>query len=57
MRYKIGQVAKLLSVSIETLRSWDKKGIVVPKRTPTGHRYYTQEQVDELLAGKERKDG
>jgi len=52
MRYKIGQVAKMACVSRETLRAWDKRGILVPKRTPTGHRFYTQEQVDKLLAGE-----
>lgn len=56
-RYKIGEVSKILSVSISALRNWEKLGYFIAKRTPAGHRYYTQEQVDELLAGKERKDG
>ena len=52
-RYKIGEVAKMLCVSIWTLRNWERLGRIKPKRNLGGQRYYTQEQVDELL-GKEK---
>ena len=29
---KIGDTAKILSVSVWTLRAWDKKGILIPVR-------------------------
>lgn len=50
MSYKISQAAKVLGVSQPTLRRWDKAGILVAKRTVTGYRYYTQEQIEEFLS-------
>lgn len=41
----IGKTAKELGVSISTLRQWERKGILVPERTPTGHRRYKNEQI------------
>ncbi|WP_042315294.1 MerR family DNA-binding transcriptional regulator [Desulfofarcimen acetoxidans] len=41
----IGKAAKYLGVSINTLRVWEKKKILVPERTPTGHRRYKMSQV------------
>lgn len=49
MKYKIKEAAEYLGVSPETLRRWDKAGILVPMRTPIGgHRIYDQEQLDEF---------
>lgn len=36
----IGGAAKLLGVSVETLRRWESIGKLVPVRTPAGHRRY-----------------
>ena len=41
--------AKRLGVSTQTLRRWDKSGKLVAKRTPSNHRYYTD---DDLLVAK-----
>lgn len=43
--YKIGEIAKLLGVSVDTLRLYDKKGIVSPMRMENGYRYYTRNQM------------
>jgi len=43
--YKIGEIAKLLGVSVDTLRLYDKKGIVSPMRMDNGYRYYTRNQM------------
>ena len=46
----IGDAAKYIGVSRDTLRRWEKKGKILPKRSPTNRRYYTQEQLDTLLS-------
>jgi len=48
--YSIGKFAKLIGRSIETLRSWDKQGKLIPAyRSDGGHRMYSQEQLNEVL--------
>lgn len=40
--YKIGEAAKVLGVSIQTLRRWAKEGTLVPDFvSPGGHRFYS----------------
>jgi predicted site-specific integrase-resolvase len=36
----IGEAAKILGVSITTLRRWDKTGRLIPEKTVSGHRRY-----------------
>lgn len=40
MRISIGQAAKELGVTRETLRRWEANGKITPERTPKGHRRY-----------------
>ena len=42
-RYTIGEVAELLNISPQSLRFYDKAGVVVPVYTnpKTGYRYYS----------------
>src|SRR5258708_5491219 len=42
---KIGQAAKILGVSIDTLRRWEKAGKVSTVRTPGGTRVYSVENL------------
>jgi len=45
----IGEAAQYLGVSIDTLRRWDKKGILPSVRVmQNGHRYYSQHSLDLL---------
>lgn len=46
-KYTIGEVAVLLNVSPQTLRFYDKSGVVVPYCTDpkTGYRYYSYDQI------------
>lgn len=37
---EIGEAAKVLGVSITTLRRWEAEGRLIPNRTPGGHRRY-----------------
>jgi excisionase family DNA binding protein len=45
----ISQAAGKMGVHVKTLQRWDREGKLVGRRTTTGRRYYTQEQVDEYL--------
>jgi hypothetical protein len=46
----IGKTAKLLGVSIDTLRRWDESGRLKPIRSGLkGHRYYLQGDIEEFL--------
>ena len=48
--YSIGKFAKLIGRSIETLRSWDKQGKLIPSyRSEGGHRMYSEEQLNKVL--------
>ena len=46
-RYTIGEVAELLNMSPQSLRFYDKAGVVVPAYTnpKTGYRYYSYDQI------------
>lgn len=46
----IGKAAKLVGVSIDTLRRWDLAGRLKSTRsTPRGHRYYFQSDIDQYF--------
>lgn len=39
------EFAKEIGVSVETLRRWDRTGKLKAKRTPSNHRYYTEDDL------------
>lgn len=46
----IREVARQTGVNAVTLRAWERRyGLIVPLRTPKGHRLYSQDQVQEIL--------
>lgn len=46
----IAEAAKKLSVSMDTLRDWDTKGILKSFRpTPTGKRLYRTEDIENFI--------
>ena len=48
--YSIGEFAKKIGVTIQTLRDWDKSGKLKPAyRSKGNHRYYSEEQLNEIL--------
>lgn len=48
--YKIGEFAKLIGRSPQTLRNWDKNGILKPAiLTEDGRKLYSKEQLDSFL--------
>lgn len=50
--YKINEFARLINVTPLTLRNWDKNGKLPAIKLPTGHRRYTEEQLQQILKGK-----
>ena len=50
IRMTIGQVAKLTGVSIETIRYYEKEGLITePERSPSGYRQYPEETIKRVL--------
>ncbi|HXV56683.1 MAG TPA: MerR family transcriptional regulator [Gaiellaceae bacterium] len=55
--YSIGAVARLLSVTPGTLRTWeDRYGVVSPKRSTGGRRLYSRDEVERLRFVKMKID-
>ncbi|MGM9906105.1 MerR family transcriptional regulator, partial [Lactobacillus sp.] len=46
-KYKVGEAAEILDVSVATLQRWDREGKLKAERSATNRRYYTQEQLNE----------
>lgn len=47
--YSIGAVARMLGISVATIRNWeDRYSVVVPERSAGGHRLYSRDEVDRL---------
>ena len=48
--YSIHKVSKMLGVTPQTLRNWDKSGRLTPHHTSSnGYRYYSSEQLNQFL--------
>lgn len=57
--YAIGEFSRLIGKTEQTLRNWDKKGVLKPSHvSASGYRYYSQEQLNHFLGiqNKEKKD-
>ena len=46
--YSIGDFDRLLGRSRVTLQRWDRIGRLKAYRLPSGHRFYTQKQLDTI---------
>lgn len=46
--YLRSKIAKMAGVTIETLRYYEKKGLILPKRIGNGYRVYSEEILDRL---------
>ena len=54
--FTIGQLAKKAQVNIETVRFYERRGLMPePKRTKSGYRQYTMQDVSRLLFIKRAK--
>jgi len=49
-------VARILGVSVEALRYWEREGVIAaPLRTAGGRRLFTPEQVEEIRRKREAR--
>lgn len=55
MIYKPNEFGKKIGKSVATLRRWDRDDTLKAKRTPTGHRYYDDDDVRTYLGIKQAK--
>ena len=60
--YKIGEFASMIGVSPETLRNWDKTGVLKPiRKIPRGSkgadRYYSEQQYQTFVNGNRKTIG
>ena len=56
--YWISEFARLIGVTSVTLRAWDKADKLKPHHiSPTGYRYYSEEQLQDYLGGSYGKRG
>lgn len=46
--FSIGHASKMTSVSVSTLRSWEQLGLITPHKSASGHRSFTQEDLDKI---------
>ena len=45
----IGEAARSLGVSLDTIRRWEREGKIVGIRTPGGQRRFPRSEIDRLL--------
>lgn len=50
-RYSIGEFAKRIGRSPQTIRRWETEGKLKAKRLPSGHRYFAESDVRLMLGG------
>ena len=46
--YSIGTVARMLGVSVQTLRLYEAEGLLSPMKSPGGHRLYSALDIERL---------
>jgi DNA-binding transcriptional MerR regulator len=46
--FRPGQLARLIGVSTDTLRHYERKGLLAPRRSPNGYREYPPEALDRV---------
>lgn len=48
----IGEAARVLCVSVETIRRWDREHLIASTRTPGGQRRFARAEVERVKAGR-----
>lgn len=56
MNYSIGEFSKITNLSIDTLRYYEKEGLITPQRKENGRRYYMEKDVTWIAFIKRLKE-
>ncbi|RMD97868.1 MAG: MerR family transcriptional regulator [Calditrichaeota bacterium] len=43
--FKIGQVARQLNIAVETIRMYEREGLLIPEKTKSGQRLFNHEDI------------
>jgi len=52
--FPIGETARMLGVSVETIRRWEQLGKIKGTRTAGGARRFHREEINKLLTGADK---
>ncbi|MCS7245234.1 MAG: MerR family transcriptional regulator [candidate division WOR-3 bacterium] len=47
--YKISEVSKITGVAVETIRYWEKRGLIKPDRKYGNRRFYTYNTIRKIM--------
>jgi len=53
--WPIGEFAARVGVSVATLKRWDRLGILIAARWPSGRRFYTEKHLQQALGEPPRR--
>lgn len=56
MNYSIGEFSKITNLSIDTLRYYEKEGLIAPERKENGRRYYSEKDITWIAFIKRLKE-
>lgn len=54
--YTVGVVAELMGIDTQVVRGYDERGLVQPRRSPSGQRRYSRQDLDRLSRAMELAD-
>jgi len=46
--YSIGEAADMVGASVPTLRMYEREGLIIPEKLISGHRRYTEQDVERI---------
>ncbi|MCX8056055.1 MAG: MerR family transcriptional regulator, partial [Ignavibacteria bacterium] len=47
-KYKISEAAKILGISVHTLRMYEREGLILPFKKTTNQRLYSEKDIERL---------
>ncbi len=53
--YRIGEVSKITKVPVDTIRYWERKGLIKPDRKYGNRRFYTYDTIKKIIQIVENK--